>query len=340
MENKNQEPTPQKQPIGEVLKKYKQMREEGSLPSPESVTSLPLDGSTPTAQVNPTPSPEPVPSPMPEAVPTSIPSAANTFNKEQYEKAMSTETDPDLMTSYEIVKLPSEGLFYANKISEVNVEYMTSKDEDLLTTPSLIENGTVLDILLRRKIKTKGVDVDNLLAGDRNAIILFLRSSSYGSTYTVQVPDPRTNVIFKAEVDLLKLRYKKVSETPDAEGYFNIKLPMRKKVVKFRLLTAGEETMLFNQAEAHKEAFGQEFSEFSTLKLKSHIISIGDKTDRSYISKFVDAMPALDALTVRRKIIDVSPDVDMDYEFKAKDGYKFNAQLSVGIDFFSPALSG
>jgi hypothetical protein len=325
MENKNQDQTPQKEPIGDVLKKYKQMREEGTLPDPESVTSLPLDGQ-----------PNPVSTPAPEAIPTSIPSASS-FNPEEYQNAMSKETDPDLMTSYEIVKLPSQGLFYKNRISEVNVEYMTSKDEDLLTTPSLIENGTVLDILLKRKIKTKGINPDDLLAGDRNAIILFLRSSSYGPTYTVQVPDPRTNILFKTEVDLLKLRYKKVKETPDAEGLFSIKLPMRKKTIKFKLLTAGEETMLFNQAEAHKEAFGQEFSEFSTLKLKSHVVSIDGKTDRTYIGKFIDAMPALDALTIRRKIIDVSPDVDMEYEFKAKDGYKFKAQLSVGIDFFFPS---
>ena len=323
----NQDNTPKKEPIGDVLKKYKEMQEKGTLPSPESVTSLPLN--TEHQQTTPTPTP------IPEAKSNSIPSSA--FNPEDYQNAMSRETDPDLMTSYEIVKLPSQGLFYKHGILEVNVEYMTSKDEDLLTTPSLIENGTVLDILLRRKIKTKGINADELLAGDRNAIILFLRSSSYGSTYTVQVPDPRTNVVFKTDVDLLKLRYKKMTEQPDAEGLFNIKLPMRKKTVKFKLLTAGEETMLFNQAEAHKEAFGQEFSEFSTLKLKSHVVSIEGKTDRSYIGKFIDAMPALDALTIRRKIIDVSPDVDMEYEFKTKDGYKFKAQLSVGIDFFFPS---
>ena len=323
----NQDNTPKKEPIGDVLKKYKEMQEKGTLPSPESVTSLPLN--TEHQQTTPTPTP------IPEAKSNSIPSSA--FNPEDYQNAMSRETDPDLMTSYEIVKLPSQGLFYKHGISEVNVEYMTSKDEDLLTTPSLIENGTVLDILLRRKIKTKGINADELLAGDRNAIILFLRSSSYGSTYTVQVPDPRTNVVFKTDVDLLKLRYKKMTEQPDAEGLFNIKLPMRKKTVKFKLLTAGEETMLFNQAEAHKEAFGQEFSEYSTLKLKSHVVSIEGKTDRSYIGKFIDAMPALDALTIRRKIIDVSPDVDMEYEFKTKDGYKFKAQLSVGIDFFFPS---
>ena len=318
MENNNQNQTPKKEPIGDVLKKYKEMQNKGTLPSPESVTSMPIE--------------KPV-----EAVSAAIPPSVSSFNPQDYENTMSRETDPDLMTSYEIVKLPSKGLFYKNKISEINVEYMTSKDEDLLTTPSLIENGTVLDILLKRKIKSKGVVIDDLLAGDRNAIILFLRSSSYGSTYSVQVPDPRTNVVFKTEVDLLKLRYKKVKEQPDVEGHFTVKIPMRKKTVEFRLLTSGEETMLFRQAEAYQEAMSLEFSEYSTLKLKSHIISIDGKTDRAYINKFIDAMPALDALTIRRKIIDVSPDVDMEYEFKAKDGYKFNAQLSVGIDFFFPS---
>jgi len=318
MENKNQDQTPKKEPIGDVLKKYKEMQNKGTLPSPESVTSMPIE--------------KPV-----EAVSAAIPPSVSSFNPQDYENTMSRETDPDLMTSYEIVKLPSKGLFYKNKISEINVEYMTSKDEDLLTTPSLIENGTVLDILLKRKIKSKGVVIDDLLAGDRNAVILFLRSSSYGSTYSVQVPDPRTNVLFKTNVDLLKLRYKKIKEQPNEEGHFTVKIPMRKKTVKFKLLTSGEETILFKQAEAHQEAMSLEFSEYSTLKLKSHIISIDDKTDRTYISKFIDAMPALDALTIRRKIIDVSPDVDMEYEFKAKDGYKFNAQLSVGIDFFFPS---
>ena len=329
---------PEKKPIGEVLKKYKEMQEKGTLPSPESVTHIPLEKKedTPTAQpVIQQPAPEPVPEPI-KAASANIPTGAE-FNPEQFQNAMSQETDPDLMTSYEVVKLPSQGMFYKNKLAEVNVEYMTSRDEDLLTTPSLIENGTVLDILIKRKIKGANINPDDLLTGDRNAIILFLRSSSYGPEYTVSVPDPRTNVAFKTEVDLMKLRYKKITELPAEDGTFSIDLPMRKKTVKFRLLTSGEETMLLQQAEAHREAFGQEYSELNTLKLKSHIVSIGGNTDRSYIGKFVDAMPAKDALTIRRKIIDVSPDVDMEYEFTAKDGYKFKAQLSVGIDFFFPS---
>lgn len=295
---------PQKEPIGDVLRKYKEQRNEGVV-APSNV------------------------------IPDNIPKSS--FSPQEFEKTMSRETDPDLMTSFEVVKLPSKGLFYPSRISEVNVEYMTSRDEDLLTTPSLIENGTVMDILLKRKIKTAGITPDELLSGDRNAIILFLRSSSYGSDYAVQVPDPRTNAIFKTTVDLLKLRYKEVSELPDANGHFKVELPMRKKTVVFRLLTSGEDNIIFKKAEAFKDAYSEEFSQYSTMKLKAHIISIGDKTDRTYIDKFIDAMPALDAMTIRRKIMDVSPDVDMDYEFVAKDGYKFKATLSVGIDFFFPS---
>lgn len=270
-----------------------------------------------------------------KVTPTGIPKAP-VFNQQEFEKAMSKETDPDLMTSYEIVKLPSQGRFYANGISEISVEYMTSKDEDLLTTPSLIDSGNLLNILLKRKIKTPEIVVEDLLAGDRNAIILFLRTSSYGADYSVMVTDPRTGVQFPATVDLLKLNYKEPKELPNQYGHFTVELPMRKKTVTFRLLTSGEDNNLYKKAEAMKEAYSLEYSEYSTMKLKASIVGINEKTDRSYIDKFVDAMPALDALTIRKKIMDVSPDVDMKYQFVAKDGYKFDAYLSLGMDFFFP----
>jgi hypothetical protein len=249
---------------------------------------------------------------------------------------MSKETDPDLIISYEIIKLPSKGVFYEHKIGEVEVEYMTSKDEDLLTTPSLIESGKVLDVLLKRKIKTKGINVDELLPGDRNAVLLFLRSSSYGNEYSVQVYDPRTNLPFDTTVDLSKLEYKELKEMPDENGHFSVEIPMRKKMVKFRLLSSGEENHIFEKARQIKEAYNHEFSEYNTMKLKASIVSIDGKSDRSYIDRFVDAMPAKDALTIRKKFLDIQPDVKMEYEFTAKDGYKFKGNLQVGVDFFFP----
>lgn len=269
------------------------------------------------------------------AKPTSIPSN-DSYNSQNFQNTMEKETDPDLMTSYEIVDLPSKGLYYKNKIDKVEVEYMTSKDEDLITTPSLIENGTVLDVLLKRKIKTKGIKVDELLPGDKNAILLFLRTSSYGFDYPVEVPDPRTGISFKTTADLSKLKYKEFSELPDSNGYFSIKIPMRKKLIKFRLISSGEDIKIYNQAEEIKKAYNLEFSEYNTLKLKASIVSIDGKTDRSYIDRFVDAMPARDALTIRKKMKEVSPDVDMEYPFITKDGYEFKANLAIGIDFFFP----
>jgi len=304
MEKENE---PKKESIGDALKKYKE------------ATGKKVETNIPN-----------------KVVPDSIPRPP-VFNAQDFEKTMSRETDPDLMTSYEVIKFPSKGMFYSHRISEVNVEYMTSKDEDLLTTPSLIENGTVLDILLKRKIKSPGINPDELLAGDRNAVLLFLRTSSYGPEYTVSVPDPRTGISFKTTVDLLKLKYKEPKQQPDEYGHFTVEIPMRKKVVTFRLLTSGEENLLFKKAEALKEAYNSEFSDYSTMKLKAHVMAINEKTDRSYIDKFIDAMPALDAVTIRRKILMINPDVDMAYEFMANDGYKFIANLSVGIDFFFPS---
>ena len=259
------------------------------------------------------------------------------FNPNTMETKLSQETDPDLIMTYEIVSLPSGGKFYPDGLKEIKIEYLTSRDEDLLTTPSFIEDGSVIDRLLERKIVDKNINTKNLLTGDKAALILFLRTSSYGNIYKVSVPDPRNGKTFEAEVDLLKLKYKEVGEIPDGNGEFSVEIPMRKKLVKFRLLTSGEEDQVLKNAELRQETYGEEFSEYSTMRLKASIVEIGGNRERSYIERFVDVMPALDAYTIRRKLLDVAPDVEMKYEFKAHDGYKFEAPLSMGLDFFFPS---
>ena len=253
-----------------------------------------------------------------------------------YKHQAMQETDSDLIVGYETIKLPSKGLFYKNGLKELDVEYMTSKDEDLLTTPSLIQSGSALPKLLKRKIKTKGVDVDQLLPGDKSAVILFLRTSSYGPDYTVEVQDPRTGKYFKDTVDLLELKVKEIKEVPDENMEFSFDLPRRKKTVKFRLLTSGEEVAIRKNADKIMEEYGEEFAEYSTLKIKAAITSIDGNSDRNYINKFVDAMPVYDVARLKKKYNDVSPEFDMNYLFKTKDGYEFKAYLIIGSDFFFP----
>ncbi len=308
MEEQGQNQQPQKKSMSDVVKEYKE----------KNINEVPDIDPTQLAST------------------ANIPTAAS-FNPQQYQEVMQQETDQDLVISYEMIKLPSEGLLYEHKIGEVAVEYMTSKDEDLLTTPSLIENGTALDILLKRKIKTNGIVVADLLPGDRNAILLFLRISSYGNDYTVDVPDPRSGVAFETEVDLTKLEYKDFNEKPDELGHFSVNIPMRKKLVKFRLISSGEDVTIFKTAKEVQEAYNHEFSEYNTMKLKAHIVSIDENSSRDYINRFVDAMPARDAMTIRKKILEVQPDVGMTYEFMAPDGFKFESNLQIGLDFFFPS---
>jgi hypothetical protein len=256
-----------------------------------------------------------------------------------YEKNITDQmSDIDLQVGFDTVKLPSKGKFYRNKTEEVVVEYLTSKDEDILTTPSLIENNTLFDVLLKTKIKTKGIEVDELLSGDKNALLMFLRASSYGKNYDVEVSDPFTGKIFKSTVDLTKFTYKEVNEEPDENLLFNVELPHRKKLVKFKLLSDSEMRKIIKQAENKRDAAGTPYLEILSMRLKSSIASIDGKTDRNYINKFVDAMPAGDSLALRRRIEEVTPSVDMSYEFTSPAGYTFKTDVSIGYDFFFPKI--
>lgn len=273
--------------------------------------------------------------PVNEAKPIYAPPKQN-FNAEQFAQSKMQETDPDLIVDTDIVKLPSDGHFYPFK--EVNVEYLTAKDEDILTTPALMENGTVLDVILKRKIKTPGIDVENMLTGDKNAVLIFLRASSYGSKYDVEVTNPNTGKAFKASIDLTKIEYKKIDTLPDEMGEFVVEIPMRKKLVKFKILGDKELRLIINKAELLQETYNQVFAEISTMRLKGAISEINGNRNKDYISRFVDAMPAGDALKIRTRMEEVTPGVDMTYEFLSPEGHIFRAPIAMGIDFFFPSL--
>lgn len=267
-----------------------------------------------------------------------IQNAIGAFKQRDFVPPVENVESEELKVGYEIVKLPSDGEFYKSKKDSLRVEYLTTKDEDILTTPSLIENNTVLDVVMKRKILDKDFDYNELIGGDKEAILLFLRKSAYGSEYKVEVSDPRNGIIFPATVDLNKIGYKKITDKPDSNGHFSIFLDVRKKNIKFKLLTDNEEKSVRVNSEAIQKAYNNEYSEFLSQKLKAQIVSIDSNTDRSYINKFVDALPPIDGRKLRRKILDVTPGLDMNYEFTAKDGYIFKALLTVGIDFFFPSI--
>ena len=141
----------------------------------------------------------------------------------------------DGRTPYDTVNLPSKGECYPSKIKEVSVSYLTAYDENLILSPNLYRNGTFLDHMLKNKVK--GIDPDDLVQGDRDAIIIWLRASGYGNEYPVTVTDDKTGEEFDTVVDLSNLKYRKFTLTGDEDGYFSFTLPVTKDEMKFKFLT-------------------------------------------------------------------------------------------------------
>lgn len=254
---------------------------------------------------------------------------------ENYKKTFDVDSEDDILQS---VELPSKGKLYPNSIKEILIDYMTANDENLLSTPELIRKGTVMDELLKRKIKTEGIKPSDLLNGDKDKIILQLRASSYGQFYDVKVTCPETGNEFEESIDLLTLNEKELSVEPDELMEFSFLLPMAKKTIKFKLLTSGEFDRVLDAAEKQKQAYKSQVSEIITLLLKAQVKEVDGNRDRNFINKFIDRMRAGDSSALRKHIKSIEPGIDYEYELTSPfTGNKFKATLNFGIDFFYPS---
>ena len=145
--------------------------------------------------------------------------------------------DTNPLASYDIIPLPSKGECYPNKQGRIAVSYLTAMDENIIVSPNLYRDNMVLDVLLKEKIRDPEIDPDDLLDGDRDAIILFLRASAYGNMYSVTTTDPETKKPFDTKIDLSKLKFKDFNLVGDENGYFEYELPISKAKIKFKFLT-------------------------------------------------------------------------------------------------------
>ena len=146
----------------------------------------------------------------------------------------------------EVLSLPSNGLIYSEdsplRSGTIDVKYMTAKEEDILTSNNLIEQGIVITKLLESVIANPKVKLDEMLIGDKNAIMIGTRILGYGSEYNIMLTDPDTQERVEYTVDLSKLNNKKIDESIYENGnLFSFELPNSKRVVEFKLLTHGDE---------------------------------------------------------------------------------------------------
>ena len=177
-----------------------------------------------------------------------------------------TFNDVDPSLQYDVIQLPSNGQCYKSKVDRVPVAYLTAYDENIITSPNLYKDGLVIDFLLKNKVVNSEINVDDLVSGDADAIILFLRATSYGPDFPIVVKDPDSGEQIDTVIDLTKLKPKEFKLIGDENGHFEFTTPLRKDKIKFRYLTRNQERKLRRVTEL--EGYGT----------KSHMLDIERET--------------------------------------------------------------
>ena len=247
----------------------------------------------------------------------------------------------------EVVDLPSKGKLYPDghplKSGTIELKYMTAREEDILTSQNLIQKGVVLDRLLQALIVTP-CNYDDILIGDKNAIMVAARVMGYGSEYKVEIEDPYTpGEKQDTVIDLQTLQDSEIDwNLIGEENAFDFELPTAKRNVTFKLLTHGDEGKIAEEVKAMKKNFKTRGyagvdAQLST-RLKHMIIAVdGDSTPKT-IREFVDnQFLSRDTRAFREQIKKVSPDIDMTFTFVSDiTGQEREMSIPLGVNFFWP----
>jgi hypothetical protein len=243
----------------------------------------------------------------------------------------------------ETVPLPSGGKCYEAEHplhgkETVEIRAMTAKEEDILTSKALIKKGTVISHLIKSCLIDKRVDPDTLLAGDRNALMVALRVTGYGTEYKVEIDCPACSERSKHNFNLSELPIKRLELDPVAIGtnVFEELLPVTKAKVRFKLLTGHDEQEIMIMAERRKKQ-GQRAENLITERLKHSIVSANGISDRTKIDMLVKSLPARDSLFLRKHIDKHEPGIEMKAWMDCPSCFEHSeVRLPLGAAFFWP----
>lgn len=234
----------------------------------------------------------------------------------------------DFSLPHDVVRLPSEGVFYKNKKKSVKVGYLTANDENTLM-------GGVNDItttLLRNKIYEPDLKVEDMLEGDVEAILIFLRNTSFGPEMEITVTDTITRKPFQTSVDLSELSIIK-GQSPNEDGTFTVTLPKSQTSAKIKPLTYGELMEIQRMGDSYPQ--GRVVPKI-TWRLNKQIVEIGGIVDKAEIAKFVEQMPIADSKYIKQFMDDNEPKLDMRKTVMTPSGEKLTVNVGFGADFFRP----
>ena len=232
----------------------------------------------------------------------------------------------------EEVELPSKGLIYPEdsplSSGKVEIKYMTAKEEDILSNQSFIKKGIVLEKLLRSVIVSKDVNVDDLVVGDKNALLIATRILGYGKDYEVTIAGQNYTI------DLSELNNKEFDDSLITKGVneFSYTLPSTNVAITYKVITGRDEKAIDREIAGLKKINKEASPELST-RLKHMITSIDGKTERKDIREFVDNhLLARDSRAFRTHISETQPDVDLNYVTESGE----EVSVPIGLNFFWP----
>ena len=251
-------------------------------------------------------------------------------------------------TPTEFVELPSRGRFYPEGHSlcgkeEIEIKHMTAKDEDILTSETLIKKGMAIDRLLQNVVVDKSIDIRSMLIGDKNALIVATRMTGYGSDYRTQVRCPACAKSVEQTFDLSKYSIYEASEDDVSEhgivieknGTFKLMMPVSKVDVGVKLMNGYDEDRLNKMAEKKRKNKLPLTS--LTDQLRQMIVSVNGDSSGEMISNFIEHMPARDSRYLRTTYQKVVPNIDMAQEFTcASCGNAQELEVPFTVDFFWP----
>jgi hypothetical protein len=260
-----------------------------------------------------------------------------------------TSNDFGFVVPKEFVELPSQGRFYnahhpLHNQETIEIKQMTAKEEDMLTSRSLLKKGVALERVIASLITDKKINPDTLLVGDRNAIVVAARISAYGSDYTTQVTCPSCSTQQEYSFDLNEATIQEdrgpnefdglVEQQED--GTFTVQLPRSELVVGFRMLT-GKDELSMAAGEANNKKTKNSYEKNVTTQLRYIVTSVNGNSTFEAISYVVDNMPSIDARYLRQAYKATAPNIDLTQNFECTEcDYEQDMEVPLTADFFWP----
>jgi len=243
----------------------------------------------------------------------------------------------------EFVELPSGGQLYSSdhplhNVSTVEIKHMTAKEEDILTSETLLKRGMAIDRLIESVLVDKTIKIDELLVGDKNAILLATRITGFGSDYLANVTCPSCVAKVEHEFDLSDVQNKKISldgVRSTANGVYLFELPTTKIALEIKLLTSSDERTISQNNDRRKKLKLPENN--TTTLLAAIMVSANGVTDSAQLLQLAELLPVRDSMFIRKTYDALRPDVDMEHAFSCSScGYEGGIVMPLTAEFFWP----